>query len=216
MIKYKKLLLLLIFLILIIYITDIIYINITCKKIYLTPEKYKTILIRNILTNEECDDILNLSLKYSEEKGWTTDRHGDYPTTDNEVTSSWESYPIILAMIKNILIKKIQKEYNISSNLIGLNEIFVVKYSHDKQRKLKCHEDGSEFSFIIALNSKKEYCNGGTYFVKEKKLYRLDKGDCLLFCGQNRHCGKEITCGNRFILTGFLHLFHEDYCDNLA
>ena len=49
---------------------------------------------------------------------------------------------------------------------IGINELFIVRYHYLEQRSLDAHVDGSEFSFIIALNKKSEYIQGGTYFVE--------------------------------------------------
>lgn len=89
--------------------------------------------------------------------------------------------------------------------------MFVVKYDPKKQSYLEEHEDGSEFSFVLALND--DYKGGGTFFPNLKKLVKLKKGDVLVFSGQNRHRGEEVSEGIRFILTGFLFYKKKDYCE---
>ena len=86
-------------------------------------------------------------------------------------------------------------------NRLGVNEIFVAKYQHNLQNSLQSHKDGSEFSFIISLNDSREY-EGGTYFIDLKKNIKLEKGDCLVFSGQNKHRGSKILKGKRYIITG--------------
>ena len=72
---------------------------------------------------------------------------------------------------------------------------------------LEAHEDGSEFSFVVALNSVEEYQGGGTQFLEMGEphpVFRPAKGYATLFSGKNRHCGLPITSGVRYILAGFL------------
>jgi len=130
---------------------------------------------------------LKESKNYAKNNKWTKNRHDNYPTTDNEITSEWFSYNYINSLIYNKIFKSISSMYNVNENTLGINEIFVVKYQHKLQNYLQSHKDGSEFSFIIALNDSKEYEGGGTYFINLKKNIKLEKGDCLVFSGQNEH-----------------------------
>ena len=96
--------------------------------------------------------------------------------------------------------------YNIDSSKLQIEEMFVAKYDATQintQKSLEPHEDGSEFSFIIALND--DYIGGGTRFVQKNKTYKLKQGDVLLFCGQTKHEGLPINNGIRYILTGFIN-----------
>jgi hypothetical protein len=109
----------------------------------------------------------------------------------------------------------------INPNFIGINEIFISKYTIGGQTYLKKHRDDSEFSFVIKLND--EFNNGGTHFYNsiiddEKKINYVPKmeiGDCLIFSGQNKHKALKITSGTRYILTGFFHWKNKDYCTNI-
>ena len=86
--------------------------------------------------------------------------------------------------------------------------MFVAKYSAalGGLTELEAHEDGSEFSFVLALNSCKEFTGGGTKFLrlKHKPVFRPKQGCATMFAGKNRHCGVAITAGVRYVLAGFL------------
>lgn len=74
------------------------------------------------------------------------------------------------------------------------------------QSGLEEHEDGTPFSFVVALNDLSEFEGGGTQFVKLKNqpTFRVPRGDACAFSGYNRHCGVPVTSGKRYILAGFL------------
>ena len=183
-----------------------------CNKLYVENKNKLYVIINKLISKQYCNKVLYDAEKYAKQYSWMTNRHGSYPTTDNEITSSWEIYEQTVKLIKNRIFPEIVKMYNVDINKLGVNEIFVVKYSLDGQKKLEYHKDGSEFSFIIALND--EYEGGGTYLKDNKKLIKLGVGDCLVFSGRNTHKGSEITSGTRYILTGFLNYGGREICED--
>ena len=196
-----------------------------CDNIIKEAEQYvktymKKVLIRiyyifqNLLSLDECDNIIKEAEQYAiNNDGWITDRHAYYPTTDNEITSTWTTYNNISSHIYKKIFPKIANMYSIKSSNLGVNELFIAKYSHNEQYKLNEHEDGSEFSFIIALND--NFKGGGTHFVHDNNTIKLNKGACLVFSGQNTHSGLTVTSGTRYILTGFINYKYEGYCDEI-
>ena len=175
------------------------------------PRKVK--IIPNVLSSTECDKIIQEAEIFADDNNWIKKRHEEYPTTDNEITNDWLSYNKILSKIYTKIIPTISKELKIKRDYIGINEIFVAKYDMKGQKSLQKHEDGSEFSFVISLND--EYEGGGTFFTKLKKKIILPKGSAVVFSGKETHKGIKITSGTRYIVTGFLNIFNEDYCDDL-
>ena len=175
------------------------------------PRTFK--IIKNLLTPDECRNIVTESEEYAKKFSWTTNRHNHYPTTDNAINNEWESYNLLSSRIYKTMIPKIATTYGVKPDEIGLNEIFIAKYSHNAQNKLNAHEDGSEFSFVIALND--DYEGGGTYFTKLKKKVSLRIGDALIFSGQEKHQGLSVIKGNRYIIAGFLNYARKDYCEDL-
>ena len=181
-----------------------------CNNIYLHGENKKYSIIKSLFSKTECLTIIQRAEDYGNKYGWKKTRHQNYPTNDNRLTRKWDIY----SMIKNKIINKVYNEleslFKINKSKLGINEIFIVKYSETGQRSLEYHKDGSEFSFIICLN--KDFTGGGTEFENPNKIINLNIGDCLVFCGQNRHKGRYINSGTRYILTGFLNFGGMETC----
>lgn len=181
-----------------------------CKRLYIDDQNREYTVIRNLLTHGQCDTILKEGLDYASKHGWTTKRHYDSPTTDNEILPQWNAYDCLQESVHNVLFPEIAHLYPVQESTLGINEMFLVQYDVSGQSSLEEHEDGSEFSFILALND--DYEGGGTYFVNTDTHIQLKKGECLLFSGQNRHRGEPITRGKRHIVTGFLHYIDNCHC----
>ncbi len=188
--------------------------NKICKVLHLTNNNLQTKIIKNLLDKKFCKQIIDEAEAYAKINGWSRKRHDNYPTVDNLVTPEWKiSVPFLLTMIKKVY-PNIIKMFDLSNKKdIYIKEIFVVKYDVDGQKSLEYHTDGSEFSFVIALND--EFEGGGTTFKHSGEQVKLGVGDCLLFSGKNKHKGNEITKGTRYILTGFLNYKDTSLCDNL-
>ena len=170
------------------------------------PLYNKQKILRGFLSSKECDSIIQEGESYSSIYGWTTKRHDNYPTTDNQITSKWKCYSNIEKKIKQKLYPEFSDLFTINKSLLKIEELFIAKYDGDlnnTQKSLEPHVDGSEFSFIVALND--NYMGGGTYFVKNKKTVHLNKGDVVIFCGQTQHAGLPVTQGVRYILPGFIY-----------
>jgi hypothetical protein len=174
-------------------------------------EKYD--ILTKLLLKDKCDKIINEAEDYGSKNGWTSNRHDDYPTYDNQITEDWKCHQFIENICKQKIYPALAGMYNIDSKDIGINEFFIAKYDMKHQRELDAHRDGSEFSFVIVLND--DFSGGGTYFVDTKKHISLEKGDCLVFSGQNKHKGVKIQSGTRYIIAGFLHFKSCDYCTSL-
>lgn len=183
-----------------------------CEDLYQRGKNKKYTVIP-LLSKSMCKQILQEGIDYAKKHKWTTKRHDDYPTTDNNIDESWKNFDFIDQHVRSRVFGEIAKMYNVPKDKLGVNEYFIVKYEPTKQASLETHQDGSEFSFILALND--DYEGGGTYFPDIDKHISLKTGECLVFSGQNRHQGQPITKGKRFILTGFLHYEDENYCEDL-
>ena len=178
-----------------------------CDDIYdQLPLYQKNKVIKGFLSKKECDRIINEGDHYGNINGWTTRRHDNYPTTDNLIEPEWECYDKLYKKVQNILFPIYESMYDLESNLLEITEIFIAKYDgnmSNAQNSLEKHKDGSEFSFVLALND--AYIGGGTHFVEKRKTIRLSTGDVLIFCGQTEHAGLPVTSGKRYILAGFIN-----------
>jgi len=104
--------------------------------------------------------------------------------------------------------------FGLNEDFLCIGELFVAKYEckEGKQKSLGAHQDGTPWSFVIALNCPStEFTGGGTHFVNEKTTYRpKEAGTAVIFSGKNLHSGVEVTSGTRYILTGFCNYFDTD------
>jgi hypothetical protein len=165
---------------------------------------YPQISLENVLDDKTCAEIIRVAEMHAKRVGgWETDRHDDYPTTDFDTADIPELKFPIQNIVYREIIPKMTKEFKLDPLKLGIEEIFIAKYSAKKgeQKSLAKHVDGSDFSFVIALNSGFE--GGGTKFsnglVKSPKV-----GSAVGFCGQTKHQGLKVTSGTRYIMAGFL------------
>ena len=159
-----------------------------------------------IYTPDMCVYIINESEKYATNNGgWTTMRHKNYPTTDLQL----DKIPSLVGLVfgtLNTIISKIQESYGLNEEILfDIKDLFVVKYKHDEQNHLEIHRDTSFISFNILLSNLSDFGGGGTYF-EDGITTHLEQGDILIHSGQTKHAGQRITKGVRYILVGFLDI----------
>jgi hypothetical protein len=99
--------------------------------------------------------------------GWTTDRHGSYPTTDFSIQ---DHFPAAYAaevrgLAKRWVLPRLAQLGGLRSQDLSISDLFIVKYLYSpdgsSQQHLKPHEDGSTWTFSMGLNSPLECERGG-------------------------------------------------------
>ena len=175
-----------------------------------TVFKYNRFLQRfhytKIYTPDICRFIINECEKYaSQNNGWTTKRHHNYPTTDIPVDKISSIFGLILETM-NSIVTKIKKSYGLGDDIsVNVSDLFVVKYSVTAQNNLDMHCDGSFLSFNILLSDVLDFEGGGTYFDDGLTHYP-EQGDILIHSSKIKHSGLTITKRTRYLLVGFLNL----------
>ncbi|KAJ1453289.1 hypothetical protein M885DRAFT_524688 [Pelagophyceae sp. CCMP2097] len=140
--------------------------------------------------------------------GWTTARHGNYPTTDVPLielpqTLKWFKEQALPNAIYPFLAENFQFALP-NPTAVRVVDAFVVKYNATAgQSFLKPHRDGSVLSFNIALNDVGDYDGGGTWFEGLGSAVRSDNGHVLAHASGLLHGGHPITGGVRYILVAF-------------
>ena len=94
----------------------------------------------------------------------------------------------------------IMEHFSVDCHLAHLR---LVKYAAEasRGRGIGMHSDGSELSFVCALNDGFE--GGGTYVRRASRRILPAPGVALLFCGRWIHAGIPVCSGTRYVLTGF-------------
>lgn len=165
--------------------------------------------VTSVFSARECDQILVAVQAAGERRGWDRLRHGQYRTTDLPI----ELVPAVEAHVRAVIFRKVLRLFartylgrGFLPEHLSLNDCFYVKYSavEGQQRALKMHADGSLFSFNLLLSDPGGFSGGGTYFEATAHTSRPPRGAALAHNGHLRHCGMEITAGERYLLVGFV------------
>lgn len=168
---------------------------------------------RPIFTAAECECIVRESEYVASQIAWTTNRHGNFPTTDLPLVE----LPETLQFLRRALVERVYPAlrhqfgcYLPAPDKLRVADGFVVKYDAEAgQRELKPHRDGSVVSFNIALNPADQYEGGGTWFASLEDSVKLEQGEMVSHASGLLHGGHGITKGKRYILVAFVIL--EDY-----
>ena len=163
-----------------------------------------------VFASDECQRIVNEAEKIAKIAGWTTSRHGNYPTTDIPIVE----LPETLHFLKRALVERIYPlliaqfgEFLPDASKLRVADGFVVKYDAEGgQTELKPHRDGSVLSFNIALNPASEFDGGGTWFHSLNDAVRIDQGEIVSHASALLHGGHGIARGKRYILVAFVIL----------
>ena len=85
-------------------------------------------------------------------------------------------------------------------------DAFFVKYNGcASNNRLPLHNDQSDYSLTIAMNSLEEYEGGGTYFNFVDETVKTDIGGIISFAGHLLHAGETVTKGRRYIIVAFIY-----------
>lgn len=166
-----------------------------------------------IMAPRLCDEFVAVAEMHASRRGgWTTRRHDHYPTTDLDTIDIPRAWIPVQNIVYRHIIPRITAQYRLNPLKLGINEIFIAKYSArpGHQKKLQVHKDGADFSFVVALND--AFDGGGTAFYdkdgRRVVTHLPRKGDGVMFCGRTKHAGLTVTKGTRYIMAGFLYYDH--------
>jgi hypothetical protein len=163
-----------------------------------------------VLSSDECQRIVNEAEQVASEMGWTTSRHGNYPTTDIPIVELPQTLQFLrVALVERIypLLRAQFGEFLPDPTKLRVADGFVVKYdAQGGQTELKPHRDGSVLSFNIALNPASEFDGGGTWFASLNDAIRINEGEIVSHASGLLHGGHGITRGKRYILVAFVIL----------
>ena len=166
---------------------------------HLIPDKIIT--IENFLTEQECNDFINLgeSLGFEMAK---IDTGSLVPEVRNNDRTFYESTELAEKLFKKLQPYLVPKIGN--SVAVGLNELFRI-YKYQKGQQFKGHQDGSfirndieasYYTFLMYLNH--NYQGGETIFLNHKIVPK--KGMGLIFLHKLYHEGSEVLSGIKYVM----------------
>ena len=160
-----------------------------------------------ILDAKDCSRIVSAIEERTQRIAWTTSRHYAIPTTDIPVYQLPELLPWFNKQLQHTIFPAMRSQFNIpSNNRLRILDAFFVKYNGSgSNNRLPLHNDQSDFSLTIAMNSLQEYQGGGTYFNFVDDTVKTDIGGIISFAGHILHAGEIVTEGTRYIIVAFIY-----------
>jgi hypothetical protein len=161
----------------------------------------------------ECQQIIQEAEDVASRTKWTTNRHGNFPTTDLPLVQLPQTLSFLRVALQERIYPLLKSQFGDflpDPDKLRLADGFVVKYDADQgQKELEPHRDGSVLSFNIALNPASEFEGGGTWFASLDEPVKIEQGEIVSHSSALLHGGHPITSGKRYIMVGFLIL--EEY-----
>mmetsp|Transcript_6370 Transcript_6370/g.9010 ORF Transcript_6370/g.9010 Transcript_6370/m.9010 type:complete len:286 (+) Transcript_6370:190-1047(+) len=164
-----------------------------------------------IFSEDECKRIVNEAEKVAAEMGWTTSRHGNYPTTDIPIVELPDTLRFFRLALQERIYPLLRKQFGEflpgGGKSLRVADGFIVKYDAEGgQTELKPHRDGSVLSFNIALNPATDFDGGGTWFASLNDAVKIDQGEVVSHASGVLHGGHGISTGKRYIMVCFVIL----------
>jgi len=164
-------------------------------------------IIPQIFTPDICEWFITETEEYTKSKGWITDRHSSYPTTDIEVKSIPCLFNFMLMSVIAEIHKHINATYSISNTSINIADMFIVKYDLDNQRSLTSHADNCCITASILLTDKADFSGCYVEYEDGIRYDYINRGDMIIHTHNHRHFVNPITSGLRYVLVLFLDVY---------
>jgi len=164
----------------------------------------------HIFTEIECQMMIDEAEAVADAMGWTTKRHGNYPTTDLPIAELPNTLNFLRRALEERIYPLLREQFQTylpDGKRLRVADGFVVKYDAEGgQSELKPHRDGSVVSFNIALNPSNDYEGGGTWFESLGDSVKIEQGEVCSHASGIMHGGHGITSGKRYIMVCFVIL----------
>ncbi|KAJ2850340.1 hypothetical protein IWW36_001957 [Coemansia brasiliensis] len=173
------------------------------KVTFPTLRNQRPINFGQIFDLAERQSILNSLTELVNQSGWTSQRHGAFPTRDIPV-NRLSVANMAISRLQEFLFPRLEEHTGISKQYWTFRDVFIIGYHQDHQRSLEMHSDGSLASLTLLLNETSEFDGGGTYFKQFDMLVKQNPGDAWIHDGRLDHCSQAITRGERVVLVAFI------------
>jgi prolyl 4-hydroxylase len=169
----------------------------------------RIVLVKDVLTPEECNDIINSELTFS-----ASIIHGDTPI-DTNVRSSHTHYDSQnkFGFLKSIATELAEKHSPNKSLTYDSENISIQRYEINQEYKQHC-DFGDNNRIATAIFYLNEDCIGGdTFFGKLSISVKPKVGCCLIFYYDSKidelnnltsHGGNVVTSGTKYIATAWM------------
>ncbi len=165
-------------------------------------------LITTLLTPEQCVELIGLSEQHG---GWGSLSYDKFPAQEIRLSLVSQKYYDIVSDAFMGRIKDICEEYWRPMEMIGIRDIFVMKYVEGGQTSLGLHTDASLVTGSVKLNE--DYEGAELVFPRQNfSNINTQTGDVILFPGEvtHGHQCNELIRGTKYSLTIWTQRFSGD------
>ena len=165
-------------------------------------------LVTTLLTPEQCAELIDLSEQHG---GWGSLSYDKFPAQEIRLSLVSQKYYDIVSDAFMGRIKDICEEYWHPMEMIGIRDIFVMKYTEGGQTSLGLHTDASLVTGSVKLNE--DYEGAELVFPRQNfSNINVPTGDVILFPGEvtHGHQCNELVRGTKYSLTIWTQRFKGD------
>jgi len=172
--------------------------------------KYNRFLQRFVYTNVYSSDICSYIIKScelhaTENNGWETKKHHNYPISYISIEKKQPFTGIIFETLTQTILTKIMKSYKLPDDSnINVTDLHVIKLSDNTPTGLSIKYD-SFMIFNITLNDLTEF-EGGEICFNDGLTSSLEKGELLLYNSKIQNEVRQITKGIKYMLIGQVNI----------
>lgn len=165
-------------------------------------------LLTKLLTPEQCEELISLSESCG---GWGSLSYDKFPAQEIRLSLVSKRYYDLIAEEVMGRIKEMCEEYWRPMEMIGVRDIFVMKYTEGGQTSLGLHTDASLVTGSVKLNE--DYEGAELVFPRQNfSNINTQTGDVILFPGEvtHGHQCNELIRGTKYSLTIWTQRFSGD------
>jgi len=179
---------------------------------------HRVTTVNGVLSHKECNWIINEVEKHGHMYGWMAKRNGGDVTTGLDIRRILSLSYYSMNLVYSHIIPIVNRRYGVTPNMLGINEVYVLKSESGGSRALDAHMSGGEFNFVIHLNQ--NFTGGGITFLDHhgrKGTHHTPRtGRMVVFSKVKSHYEDPVLGpGVRYVLGGQLGYGMAYPCDEL-
>lgn len=159
-----------------------------------------------ILTQSICDSLIKECLNYTLLYNWNKFEYNNSFIDIIDINKLKDFCNFLSDFLQNKIFPKIIDLYKLKNNLhicFKLIDLFIYKCNNENEPScMNIHSKKTIFSFLIPLNK-----NNNEILFESKQQFNLNKGDILIYCGNQKCLLQKMDDTNNYFLIGNIEFY---------